>query len=62
MARFGGLSHLCQSIPKAFKKKRRFDNALHEFRRQLLSPVKNSTAQKIAASSAFDQSHNLSPN
>ena len=45
MARFGGLFHLCQSIPKVFKKKRRFDKMLHEFRRRLPNPVKNSTAQ-----------------
>jgi hypothetical protein len=45
MARFGGLFHLCQSIPNAFKEKRRFDKALQEFRLRLLSPVKNSTAQ-----------------
>jgi hypothetical protein len=69
MARLGGLSHLCQSIPKEFKKKRCFDNALREFRRRLPNPVKNSTAQnwhkaaqKIAASSCIDQSCNGSPN
>jgi hypothetical protein len=45
MARLGGPFHLCQGIPKAFKEKRRFDNELHEFRRRLPSPVKNSTAQ-----------------
>jgi hypothetical protein len=45
MARFGGLFHLFRTIPKAFKKKRCFDNALHEFRRRLPSLVKNSTAQ-----------------
>jgi hypothetical protein len=45
MARFGGLFHVFRSIPNAFKKKRRFDNALHEFRRRLPRPVKNSTAQ-----------------
>jgi hypothetical protein len=45
MARFGGLFHLFQGIPKAFKKKRFFHNALDEFRRRLPSPVKNSTAQ-----------------
>jgi hypothetical protein len=46
MARFGGLFHLFRTIPKAFKKKRRSDNALHEFRRRLPSPVKNSTAHE----------------
>jgi hypothetical protein len=45
MARFGGLFHLCQDIPNAFKKKHRFDNELHKFRRLLPSPVRNSTAQ-----------------
>jgi hypothetical protein len=45
MARFSGLFHLYRSIPNPFKKKRRFDNALREFRRQLPCPVKNSTAQ-----------------
>jgi hypothetical protein len=45
MARLGGLFHVFRTIPKAFKKKRRFDNELHEFRRRLPSPVKNSTAQ-----------------
>jgi hypothetical protein len=45
MARLGGLFHLFRTISKAFKKKRCFDNALHEFRRRLPSLVKNSTAQ-----------------
>jgi hypothetical protein len=45
MARFGGLFHLFRSIPNASNKKPSFDNALHEFRRRLPSPVKNSTAQ-----------------
>jgi hypothetical protein len=45
MARLGELFHLCRSIPYPFKKKRRFDNELHKFRRQLPSPVKNSAAQ-----------------
>jgi hypothetical protein len=41
----GGLFHLYRNISNAFKKKRRFNNALQEFRRRLPSPVKNSTAQ-----------------
>jgi hypothetical protein len=45
MARLGGLFHVFRTISNAFKKKRRFDNELHEFRRRLPSPVKNSTAQ-----------------
>ena len=45
MARLGGLFHLFRSIPNAFKKKPRFDNTLHDFRRRLPSPAKNSTAQ-----------------
>jgi hypothetical protein len=45
MARLGGLFHLFRTIPKAFRKKRRFDNELHEFRRRLPTPVKNSAAQ-----------------
>jgi hypothetical protein len=45
MARLGWLFHLCQTISKTFKKKRRFDNELHKFRRRLPIPVKNSTAQ-----------------
>src|SRR5260370_14991525 len=45
MARLGGLFHLFRIIPKAFTKRRFFYNALHEFRRRLPSPVKNSTAQ-----------------
>jgi hypothetical protein len=45
MARFGGLFHLFRSIPKAFKKKPRFDKVLHEFHRRLPSLAKNSTAQ-----------------
>jgi hypothetical protein len=45
MARLGGLFHLFRTISNAFKKKRRFDNELHEFRRRLPNPVKNSTAQ-----------------
>jgi hypothetical protein len=45
MARFGGLFHLCRSIPNPFKKKRRFDNALHKFRHRLPSLAKNSAAQ-----------------
>jgi hypothetical protein len=45
MARFGGLSHLCRSIPNASEKKRRLDNGLHEFRRWLPRLAKNSTAQ-----------------
>ena len=45
MARLGGLFHVFRTIPKVFKKKRRYDNVLHEFRRRLPSPVKNSTAQ-----------------
>jgi hypothetical protein len=45
MARLGGLFQLCRSIPNASKKKRSFDNALHEFSHRLPSPVKNSAAQ-----------------
>jgi hypothetical protein len=45
MARLGGLFHVFRTIPKVFKKKRRYDNVLHEFRHRLPSPVKNSTAQ-----------------
>jgi hypothetical protein len=45
MARFGGLFHLRQRIPNPFEKKRRFDNALHDFRRSSPSVGKNSTAQ-----------------
>jgi hypothetical protein len=44
MARLGGLFHLCRSIPKAFKKKRRFDNVLHQLRRRLPRLTKNSMA------------------
>jgi hypothetical protein len=62
MARLGGLFHVFRTIPKAFTKKRRYDNVLREFRRRLPSPVKNSTAQnwhkaaqKIAASSRVNQ-------
>jgi hypothetical protein len=60
MARFGGLFHLFRSIPNAFKKKPRFDKALHEFRRRLPSPVKNSTAQnwhKAAQKNGGEFSH-----
>jgi hypothetical protein len=45
MARFDGLFYMFRTISKAFKKKRRFDNELHKFRRRLPIPVKNSTAQ-----------------
>jgi hypothetical protein len=45
MARLGGLFHVFRTIPNASEEKRRFDNELHEFRRRLPSPVKNSTAQ-----------------
>jgi hypothetical protein len=45
MARLGGLFHLCKTISNAFKKKRRFDNELHKFRRRLPNHVRNSTAQ-----------------
>jgi hypothetical protein len=45
MARPGGLFHVFRTIPKAFKKKRRFDNELHKFRRRLPNHVRNSTAQ-----------------
>jgi hypothetical protein len=45
MARLGGLFHVFRTIPKVFKKKRCFDNALHEFHRRLPSLAKNSTAQ-----------------
>jgi len=45
MARLGGLFHVFRSIPNAFKKKPRFDNALHEFRCRLPSPTKNSRGQ-----------------
>jgi hypothetical protein len=60
MARFGGLFHLFRTIPKAFKKKRRFDNVLHEFRRRLPSPVKNSTAQNGTKTLAQDPFCSLS--
>jgi hypothetical protein len=56
MARLDGLFHVFRTIPKAFKKKRRYDNVLHEFRRRLPSPVKNSTAQnwhKAAQSQSY---------
>jgi len=46
MARFGGPFYLCQSIPNAYKKKRRFDNALHEFRYRLPRIAKNSAAHE----------------
>jgi hypothetical protein len=45
MARLGGLFHVFRTIPKAFKKKRRFDNELPKFRRRLPNHVRNSTAQ-----------------
>jgi len=45
MARLGGLFHVFRTIPKAFKRKRRFDNELHKFHRRLPGLAKNSTAQ-----------------
>jgi hypothetical protein len=46
MARLGGLFHVFRTIPKAFKKKRRFNNVLHEFRRRVPGLAKNSTAHE----------------
>jgi hypothetical protein len=67
MARLGGLFHVFRTIPKAFKKKQRFDNELHEFRSRLPNHGRNSTAQnwhktaqKIAASSRTGQSRKSS--
>jgi hypothetical protein len=45
MARLGGPFHVFRTILNTFKKKRRFNNVLHEFRRRLPRPLKNSTAQ-----------------
>jgi hypothetical protein len=51
-----------QTVPKAFKKKRCFDNALQEFRHSLPSAVKNSTAQNWhKAAQKQRRSHSVFP-
>jgi hypothetical protein len=50
MARLGGLFHAFRTIPNAFKKKRRFDNELHEFRRRLPTPCQKLHGTKLAQS------------
>ena len=61
MARFGGLFHLCQDLPKVFKKKHRFDKVLHEFRLRLPRVAKNSTAQEwhMTAHEGLDERRRL---
>jgi hypothetical protein len=56
----GGLFDLCQTISNAFKKKRRFDNELHKFRRRLpnhvpiFAAIGSSPSDAISAGVSFD--------